>query len=94
MIALVEWPDSIGSRMTTPPRRLDGIAADDLICGPVGALDEHVGLDAAMMSGGVSSSKIDDRIDAGKRREHFGALELRIDRPRRTLVARAPRHRS
>ncbi len=39
-----------------------------------------------MMSAGVSSSKIDDGIDAGERRQQLGAFSLRNDRPRRALV--------
>ena len=66
--------------------RLDRIAADDLIGRPVRALDQDVGWTRRMMSAGVSSSKIDDGVDAGERGQHFGALVLRVDRPRRALV--------
>ena len=38
--------------------RLDDVAADDGVFGPVGALDEHVRLDRRISSCGVSSSKI------------------------------------
>ena len=34
----------------------------------------------------MSSSKIDDAVDARERRENFGALGLRRDRPARSLV--------
>ena len=66
----------------------DGVAADDLIRRPVGALHQHVRLNARMMSAGVSSSKIDHGVDAVERREHLGALVLRVDRPAGPLLRR------
>ena len=51
--------------------RLDDVAADDRVFGPVGAFDEHVRLQRARSAScGVSSSKIDDGVDARERREH------------------------
>ena len=79
-----------GNEHDAAAARLDGVAADDLVGRPVGALDEDVRLDGRMISAGVSSSKIDDGIDARERREDLGALVLGRDRPRRALVARAP----
>ena len=66
---------------------LDGVAADDLIRGPVGALDQDVGLDARDDVG--RRVLVEDRhgVDAVEREEDFRALALRVDRPRRALVA-------
>jgi len=40
---VVEWPSSTFTRMTTPPRASTMSRADDLVGGPIGALDEDVG---------------------------------------------------
>ena len=58
-------PDQLGRRVTLrqlhpdnpASTRFDGVAADDGVLGPVGALDEHVGLKRGDDLGGVSSSK-------------------------------------
>ena len=66
--------------------RFDDVAADDLIGGPVGALDEDVGLQLA--DDRLRRVLVEDHggIDGRERGNHFGALVFRIDRPRRPLV--------
>ena len=70
--------------------RFDGVAADDLIGGPVGALDEDVRLEGRDDLRRRVLVEDDDRVDRRQRGEDFGALRLRRDRPRRALV---PAHR-
>ncbi len=87
MIALVEYPCSTGSRMTAPPRASTVSRPTISIRGPVGALDENVRLHAPDDVGRCVFGEDRDRVDAGQRFEHLGALRFRIDRARRTLVA-------
>ena len=57
--------------------RFDDVAADDGVCGPVGAFDEHIRLQRG--DDLVRRVLVEDhhRIDARQRREDFGALRAR-----------------
>ena len=69
--------DEAGRRITLFDRdahdpaaaRLDGVAPDDPIGGPVGALDQDVGLHQADDLGGRVFVEDDDRVDACERRQ-------------------------
>src|SRR5712692_11537356 len=60
---------------------LDGVAADDGILGPVGALDEHVGL--KRRDDVVRRLLVEDHdaVDRRQRRQNLRALRLGRDRP-------------
>ena len=60
--------------------RFDGFPADDRVSLPVGALDEHVGLQAADDLLRVVLVEHDDGIHAREAGEHFGALVLWVER--------------
>lgn len=61
--------------------RRDHITTDDFIGGPIGAFDQHVGLDQADHGVRGFFVKYCDRIDATKCSQHFRPLRLRIDGP-------------
>ena len=63
--------------------RLDDVAADDGVLGPVGALDEHVRLKRRDQIVRRVLVEDDDGVDAGERREDFGAFGFRRDRTAR-----------
>src|SRR5689334_3889518 len=92
---LLNLLDDRGRRVTLLDRlqyhraaaRLDGVAADDLIRGPVGSLDQNVGLDATDDIRRRLVVEDRHRVDAGECLEHFAAFPLGIDRARRTFVA-------
>ena len=67
--------------------RFNGIPPDDLIGGPVCALDENIRLKGPDDLCGCVLRENNDRVDRCQRGQHFGALALGRDRPRRTLVA-------
>src|SRR5688572_7488364 len=66
--------------------RLDRIAPDDRVVGPVSTLDENVRLDGLDDLGGSVFREDDHAIDALERSEDLGALLLVVDRPLRSLV--------
>src|SRR5207244_10398248 len=80
-------PGFNGNEHNAAAARLDRIPSDDLIRGPVGALDEDVGLDAADDLGGRILVEDRDRVDAGERADDFRAFLLWDDRPIGALVA-------
>src|SRR5436190_11563348 len=69
------------------PARLDGIPPDDLIRGPVRALDQNVGLHAADDVTGRVLVEDRDGVDALERGQQLGPLVLGVDRAGGTLVA-------
>ena len=69
MIALVEWPGSSGDPDHPAAARLDDIAADNGVLGPVGAFDEHVRLERGDQVVRRLLVEDDDGVDAGERRE-------------------------
>ncbi len=66
--------------------RLDDVAADDRVVRPVGALDEHVGLQCRDDLAGRVLVENDRRVDARERGEDLGAFVLGRDRPPLALV--------
>ena len=67
--------------------RLDGVATDNLIRLPVGALHQDVRLDRANHLGWGVLGEHRDRIDASECQEELGAFALRCHRPSFSLVA-------
>ena len=70
--------------------RLDGVSSDDLVGGPVRALDENVRLKGFDDLGGIVLVKDYDGVDRRQRGQHFRSLLLGRDRTGGTLV---PAHR-
>ncbi len=66
--------------------RFDDVAADDGVGGPVGAFDEHVGLERRNEGVGRLLVEDDHAIDAVERAQDLGPLELGGDRTVRPLV--------
>ena len=69
------------------PSRLDDVEADDLIGGPVRALDEHVRLDGVMASMMAPGGLVEHRgcVDARQSRGDLGAIGLGVEGPVGTL---------
>ena len=62
-----------------PAPRLDNVAANDGIFGPIRAFDENVRLDRLNQVSGRFFVKDHDAVDARQRREDFRAFPLRGD---------------
>ena len=76
-----------GNANNTASAGLDGLPTDDLICGPVGALDEDIGMTRLDYGLGSVFAKDHDHVHAFERREDLGSFRLGTDRPVRTLVS-------
>ena len=70
-----------GNQHDSAPSGLDGIAADDLIGGPIGALHQDVGLHQADDVGGRVFVEDHHGIDAVERGENLRSFLFRRDWP-------------
>ena len=73
---VVECPGSNRNPHDPAASRLDDVAADDGVGGPVGPLDEHVRLQRCDQLMRRRLVENDDAIHAGERFENFGPLGL------------------
>ena len=78
-------------RMTRPPRASTVSRPTIASAAQSAPFDQNVGLDAADDVGGRVLVEDHDGVDAVERREHLGALVLRVDRPRGPLLPRTER---